>query len=176
MSEEPTDHVLETEFGIGATEDSAVMVGLTPLAQQYLDETRPWVRFISIMTFVMAGLMLLLGVVMVSVAVFGGLVARNRGTLGVLGSAIGGGVMALVYLALACVYIAPGVYLSRYAAAIKLLRANCNPGGLEDALKHQKSFWRFVGILTVISLAVGVAGVCLVIVAGVMAAVMAARP
>ncbi len=176
MSEEPTDHVPETELGIGATEDGAVMVGLTPLAQQYLEQTRPWVRFISIMTFVMAGLMLLLGVVMVSLAVFGGLVAGDRGALGVLGSAIGGGVMALVYLALACVYIAPGVYLSRYATAIKLLRANCNPGGLEDALEHQRSFWRFVGILTGISLVVGVAGACLAIVAGVIAAVMAARP
>ena len=37
MSEEPTDHLPETEFSIGATDGSAVMVGLTPLAQQYLD-------------------------------------------------------------------------------------------------------------------------------------------
>ena len=175
MSEYPADHVPGTDSSSGATGGGPVMASLTPLAQQYLDQTRPWVRFMSIVIFVMAGLMVLLGLVMLLIGIFGGLAARNGGGLGMLGSAIGG-VMALLYLALACVYIAPGLYLSRYANAIKLLKANCTAGGLEDALKHQKSFWRFVGILTAIGLAVGVVGVGLAIMAGVIGAMMAARP
>ena len=175
MSEYPTDHVPGTESSSGATGGGPVMAGLTPLAQQYLDETRPWVRFMSIVIFVMSGLMALMGLVMVLVGIFGGLAAGNTGGLGPLGSAIGMGVMALFYLALACVYIAPGVYLSRYAAAIQRLKANSTAGGLEDALKHQKSFWRFVGILTAVGLVVGVVAVGLAIVAGVIGAMMAAR-
>jgi len=50
---------------------STVTVGLTPLAQHYLDQTRPWVRFMSIMTFASAGLMLLAGLMMLLVGVFG---------------------------------------------------------------------------------------------------------
>jgi anti-sigma-K factor RskA len=83
--------------------------------------------------------------------------------------------LALLYVALACVYIAPGLYLSRYANAIKRLKVNSTAAGLEEALKHQKSFWRFIGILTAISLAVAVVVVGLAIVAGVIGAMMAAR-
>jgi hypothetical protein len=151
------------------------MAALTPLAQQYLNQTRPWVRFMSIVIFVMSGLMVLMGLVMLLIGIFGGLAASNTGGLGPLGSAIGMGMMALLYLALACVYIAPGVYLSRYANAIQHLKANGTAGALEDALKHQKSFWRFVGILTAVGLVVGVVAVGLAIMAGVIGAMMAAR-
>jgi Family of unknown function (DUF5362) len=175
VSEQPTDRGPVTESSAGATGGIDGMASLTPLARQYLDETRPWVRFISTVTFVMAGFMVLMGVGVVTLGVFGGLAAKNTGGLGALGSAIGGGVLALVYVVLAFVYIAPGVYLARYASAIKRLRANCNAGGLEDALKHQKSFWRFAGILTAVGLVVAVVGMVLAIVAGVIAAVMAAR-
>lgn len=175
MSEYLADHVPGTDSSSGATSGGPVMASLTPLAQQYLDQTRPWVRFMSIAIFVMAGLMVLLGLVMLLVGIFGGLRVTNTGGLGAVGSAIGGGVMALLYLALAAVYIAPGLYLSRYATAIQRLKANYTAGGLEDALKHQKSFWRFVGILTATGLVVGVVAVGLAIVAGVIGAMMAAR-
>jgi hypothetical protein len=175
MSEYPADHVPGTDSNSAARDGGTVIASLTPLAQQYLDQTRPWVRFMSVMIFVSAGLMVLLGLVMLLVSIFGGLAAGNRELLGVLGSAVGGGLVALFYLALACVYIAPGLYLSRYANAIKRLKVNSTAGGLEDALKHQKSFWRFVGILSAISIAVAVVVVGLGIVAGVIAAMMAAR-
>jgi hypothetical protein len=108
-------------------------------------------------------------------SVFGGHAARNKGEFGVLGSAIGGGLLALVYVVLACVYIPLGVYLFRYASAIKHLRANANAGVLEDALKHQKSFWRYAGVLMAVCLGVTVIGMILAVVVGVIAAVMAAR-
>jgi hypothetical protein len=123
----------------------------------------------------MAGFMMLVGVGVLAFSVFGGLVAKNTGGWGAVGSAIGGGALAFVYVVLAFVYIAPGVYLARYASAIKRLRANCNASGLEDALKHQKSFWRFAGILTAVGLIIAVVGMVLGIAAGVIAAVMAAR-
>jgi hypothetical protein len=94
---------------------------------------------------------------------------------GPLASAAGFGVMALVYVLLAFVYVAPGMYLSRYASAIKRLKANATAGGLEDTLKHQKSFWRFVGILTAIGLVVAAIVAVLGILAGVIAALMAGR-
>jgi hypothetical protein len=59
MSEQPIDYAPGTDASIGATGGSDGVVSLTPLAQQYLRQTRPWVRFMSIVTFVMAGLMVL---------------------------------------------------------------------------------------------------------------------
>ena len=175
MSEYPTEHVLGTDSGNRAVDADAVPASLTPLAQQYLDQTRPWVRFLSVLTFASAGLMVLMGLAMLAASVFSGFVARSPAGPGGLGGAVGTGLIALFYLALACAYIAPGLYLSRYASAIKHLKSNGTTAGLEDALKQQKSFWRSAGILTVVGIGVGVIVIALMIVAAVTAAMMAAR-
>jgi hypothetical protein len=172
MSDQPTDQVPVIESSGEATRG---IVGLTPLAQQYLDQTRPWVRFISIMSFVSVGFMLLVGAGMMVFSVLGGLVARNEGGAGRLASAIGGGALSLVYVILALVYVFPGVYLFRYAGAIKQLKVNANAAALEDALKHQKSFWRYVGILMAVACVLAVVGVILGVVVGALAAMMATR-
>lgn len=172
MSEPPTDQVPVMASSVEAT---GGMVGLTPLAQQYLDQTRPWVRFISIMTFVWVGFMVMMSIGMLVFSVFGGLAARNKQQFGALGNAIVTGVLSLVYVVLAFLYIAPGVYLFRYANAITHLKANGTAAALEDTLKHQKSFWRYVGILIAVSLIVTVVGIILAVSVGVIAAVMAAR-
>jgi hypothetical protein len=148
--------------------------GPTPLAQHYLDQTRPWVRFMSVVTFVCAGLMVLVALVALAASLFGGLAASGVEGRGVLGSVVASGVMAFVYLVMACVYVLPALYLSRYAAAIKRLQTSSTASGLEDALKHQKSFWRFVGIVTVIGIVIAVLVMGLAVVAGVVA-FMAAR-
>jgi hypothetical protein len=175
MSAHPADHVPGTDSSSAAVEGGTPTASLTPRAQEYLDQTRPWVRFMSIMIFASAGLMALAGMAMLLVAVLGGFRAVGDGGPGPLGSAAGFAGMALVYILLAFVYVAPGLYLFRYATAIKRLRANSTAGGLEDALKHQKSFWRFVGILSVVGLVIAVVVLALGILAGLLAAMMAGR-
>jgi len=171
MSEQATDQVRVTE---SSAEVAGGVVGLTPLAQRYLDETRPWVRFISIMTFVAAGFMLLGGFGLLAASVFGGLAAKTQGGVGAFGCGYLAG-LTMVYVMLACVYVAGGLYLARYAKAIAHLRANATAVALEDALKHQKSFWRFAGIVIAIGLAVTVVLMVVTIVAGAIAGVMAYR-
>lgn len=172
MSEQPTSQAPVMEFGVAA---AGGLVGLTPRAQQYLDETRPWVRFIAILTFLVAGLMLMGGLGLLAFSVLGGLAATDRAGFGAIGGAIGGGLLASLYVVMALLYLAPGTYLFRYASAIARLRATASGGALEEALKHQKSFWRFVGILTVISFVLAIVGIVVGVVIAVIAAVMAAR-
>ena len=86
MTEPSIDLPPVMEFSVAPT---GSMAGLTPRAQQYLDQTRPWVRFISILTFVWAGLMLVVGGGMLVISVFGGLAARNQGQFAAIGGAIG---------------------------------------------------------------------------------------
>jgi len=143
---------------------------LTPLAQQYLDQTRPWVRFMSVMTFVGAGLMVLIALALMAATLIGGVAAGNaRGLPGLLGGGLVGG----FYLLLACVYIPPALYLGRYASAIARLKIGGTSDELEQALKHQKSFWRFAGIVTVISIVLGVVVLGLSVVVGIVAAMRA---
>ncbi len=134
-------------------------ITLSSRAQHYLEQTSPWVRFISILNFVCAGLMFLLGLVMMLVGLAGRLAPNDIGIgRSALPGAVAGVLLGMIYLLLACLYIAPGVFLSRYASAIRFLRSNRTADALEDAVRHQKSFWRYVGILALIGLVVAVLG------------------
>jgi len=162
------------EFAAGEDVRRPVMVALTPLGQQYLDETRPWVRFMSIVTFAAAGLMVLVGLGLLLAALAGGL-SNGAAAPGFPAGALGGGLFALVYLAMALFYIAPGLYLARYATAIRLLKVESESLRLEDALKHQKSFWRFVGILTAVGIVLTVVFLGFAVAIGVLAAASGMR-
>lgn len=46
--------------------------------------------------------------------------------------------------------MAPATYLARYASRIASLRGTGRVDDLERALEAQKSFWKFVGLATVV--------------------------
>mgnify|MGYP000961459785 CR=1 FL=1 len=126
-------------------------VALSDRGRKFLSQTRPWVRFMSVMIFAGAVFMIL-GGVMVAV------VGLSRNTVpdgGFAGLPFGNFLyLGLLYVALALLYVGPGVCLSRFAAAIKKLEAAPASEALEKVLKSQRSFWRYVGILAVVSLVV----------------------
>jgi len=73
-----------------------------------------------------------------------------------------------LYILLGVIYIPPGVFLYRTASAIKRMNTGDPTTALEDALKNQKSFWRFVGILSLVGIAIAV----LAFIVGVLAAIL----
>lgn len=152
----------------------ASAAALTATAQGFLNQTRPWVRFMSIVVFAMAALMLLLGGFMLVMSFFGSLAARSQGELGPLGGALQMGFMSVAYVILAALYVPAGFFLFRYASAIRRLELAASSAGLEEALRYQKSFWRYAGILTIIGLVVTVLVFVLAVLVGVAAAVAAA--
>jgi len=111
-----------------------------------LAATRPWVRLVSVLLFIGAGL---------------GLLAALISMLAV-GHAPGGPPAVLVggIQVLACLlYLVPAWYLSHYAGALGSFLQDGAVAELEAALDHQKSFWKFVGILTLISIVLAVVGI-----------------
>ena len=58
------------------------------------------------------------------------------------------------YLLLGCIYLTPLVFLNRYASSINELLLSGETRAMENALCHQKSFWKFMGIAAIIGLAV----------------------
>jgi len=121
--------------------------GITPKIIEMLRQTQPWVRFLSVLAFIGFGL-LLLGVL-----------------IGLLGSVASGRVetamVFVVYAILGALYLGPAVFLGRYASNIARLRMTLRIEDLENALEAQKSFWRFIGIVTVMML---ILYVCLIFV------------
>ncbi len=122
---------------------------------QHLKDTKPWVRLISVVMFIGIGFMILGGIAimfsssLVNSSVYGGIGA---------GFALG---MGFLYIILSGLYIIPAVFLNRYATSLKDLMSTGKTQFMEDALKHQKSFWKFMGILTAIGL--GIAALSIII-------------
>jgi len=106
---------------------------ITPAVMESLSGTRPWVIFLAILGFILAGLMVLGGL---GIMVAGGLSDQLPGALG------------LVYIFLALFYLFPSLFLIRYGSAIGTLTSGGGVPALEQALAHQRSFWRLVGIMT----------------------------
>jgi hypothetical protein len=120
--------------------------GLSELALEMLRQTRPWVVFLGILSFVAAGFMVLGGLGM---AIFGAIAAATSPSLA---SAAPQAAMGLIYLPLGFVYIYPGLKLVKYGGAIGRLMQSRSAADLEDALTQQKSLWKFSGIFAIVAL------------------------
>jgi len=124
-----------------------------------LARTKPWVRFFSVLTFLGAGLMLLIGLFTLIGGVAGA--AMSAGSSEALG--VGGGammaVMAVFYLLFAMLYIYPGIKLWKYASRIAALMYTRAEIDLEAALNEQRAFWKFAGISMIVLIALYVVGI-----------------
>ena len=110
-----------------------------------LKATRPWVSFLAILGFVVMVFMILAGLIMF--VGFSVLPART-GLPPVFGPVFG-----VMYLVMAVFfYLIPCIYLLRYGNAIMRIPAS-GQAALEDALKQQKSFWKYLGIFAIVVIA-----------------------
>jgi hypothetical protein len=146
-------------------------VVLTENARIYLDQTRPWARFIAILIFISVGMMVLASLALIFMGIVGGSAPAFMGAPSGMNP-----IMlvfpGLLYLAISALYIAPGIFLSRFATGIKDLQDNPQDFALEDLLKHQKSFWRYIGILSLIAVVLMVVIIVFAIAMGVIGAAL----
>jgi hypothetical protein len=110
---------------------------ITPLMIEHLRATKPWVRLMSIILFISVALILLGAVIIL-------LVPTSMG-----GSSFSL-LIAVVYLAMGALYLFPAYFLHQYASSIRNLEQGGGDVAMEEALRNQKSFWRFVGIMTLV--------------------------
>ncbi len=134
------------QFGTGGHVHNP-QVGVSELTVEHLRQTKPWVTFIGVMYIIGAALMGLGGLF------FMGTMPGDFAWLGIL------------YVVMAAVMVIPSLHLLRYGSQIGNLISGGGVHALEEALSHQKSFWKFVGILAAIMLglyalafAIGMAG------------------
>ena len=123
-------------------------------AVELLRRTKPWVRLFSVLG--------VLGIVMMALGAVA-MILVSFGPFHTLPAAARLGVGAL-YFALAFVYVPPVVFLHRYASRIRDLVDEPTSRNLEEALRSQKSFWKYLGVLTVVAI-----GVYLLVLAGALA-------
>jgi len=122
--------------------------GISPRTSEALRRTRPWVMFMSILMWVGVGFMLIGGVFMLFAGVAGSAFGETGLPEGVMFV-----VLAMVYGLMAFLYIFPAIFLWRYASRIGRMLSTASVSELEGALEAQKSFWKFIGIMTIVVMA-----------------------
>lgn len=138
---------------------------ISPAAVDLLQQTRPWVLTIAVLAFMGAGMLALGGVAVVGVGAVGTLIAPEASELGFPFALLG-----LLYLPLAALYFFGGRFLYRYAKSIQELGKSPSTSLLEDALLHQKSFWKLAALTIIGMFAVYGVAIVLAIVGSMFAA------
>jgi len=129
------------------TSDDAVSPGTIAA----LAGTKPWVRFMSVMMWIGAAIMLIAAAGMGILGAVGGPVKTAIDQAGAFGGAplIA---IAIIYGVLALLYVYPAVKLWSYATRIATLSTTRSVADLNMALNQQRQFWKFCGIMVIIML------------------------
>lgn len=127
---------------------------ITPRIHTALAQTRPWVLFLAILGFIGGGLMVLVGLIVIAA-----------------GAAVGGRNFAIIQ-AIICLLgspfcLVPSYFLFRYGQQIGRFLRSSGTRELENALTAQKSFWKLVGILMILLMALYAVMIAIVLATGV---------
>ena len=110
--------------------------------------TRPWTRFLSILGFIGTGLTILMGLgIMMGGRFFP--IPPEAPPLAYLG---------IFYILTSVLYLVPSIWLSKYSSAIDSFLKGGNSVQLGNAIAYQKSFWKFIGYLALVSIVIAVLG------------------
>lgn len=112
---------------------------------QNLNETRKWTNFLSIMGFIFIGFMILIAFAAGSMMAAMG---ESESALPFSGTLLG-----FIYLIIAFIYFFLILYLYRFSKYTKNALETQNPNDLNEAFKNLKSHYRFMGMITIIMIA-----------------------
>ncbi len=128
-------------------------------AQIYLKETRKWAKFLAIMGFIFMGLMVLISIV---TFVFSSSMSNQLP----LPFPIPFAIFGFVYLAFAAIYFFPIYYLLQFANKAKHALLEQNTQTLTESMQYLKSHYKFLGIFTIVMLALYPIGIVVALIVG----------
>lgn len=103
-------------------------------AAQVLAKTKPWVRFLSVLGFLMSALSIF---GLIGLSVF----ANGPGAAGLTFSAIMISIVTMILM-----YFIPSLLMWKYANRISSFLNQQNPATLATAITAQKALWMYVGV------------------------------
>jgi hypothetical protein len=131
----------------------------------YLRGAAPWLRFIGIVGFISLGLLALI------IIVFGfGMSSLASGSEEFAGFSAAGPAIVIVYIPMLVLYFFPVLFLYRFGKRIKSYQYTNDSQDLVEAFKNNKSLWTFIGVLTIIGLAIMVLVILISIIVAVVSA------
>jgi magnesium-transporting ATPase (P-type) len=114
-----------------------------------LRSTRPWTRFLSILGFIAVAILILSGIAMMLGKNF---LPKSTDTPTLM-------LAGAVNVAVSVFYLIPSIWLYKYSSAISRFLDGGGATELGNALVYQKSFWKYVGIMILVSMTVAILGI-----------------
>ena len=151
MENNPYSSPVSDVFGTSSITDAAqVSEGVV----SQLRRTKGWVQFLSVISFLGAAWMVLMGIAMLvgSSAISRVQPQGSPFPIGPLYTTMG-----FFYIGLAVAYLYPGIKLWKYGSRIGQLTRDRALFTLEAALNEQRAFWKYAGSMTLVMIGLMVA-------------------
>lgn len=150
---------------------------ITSVMFEALKGASPWLRFMGIIGFIGAGVMVLVGIIFLATGGFAAGALANvedasavgTGAFGSVLTGMLGGAVGFIYIALGMLYFFPARWTYLFGAKIRNYTVSGSAAELEAALNSNKSLWKFNGVITI----VGIASIPLFVIAAAIIAVAA---
>ena len=114
-----------------------------------LNETRKWTKFLAILGFIGIGFMLLIGL-------FTGAISSTIDDPNIASAMpFPAAFIGIIYISMAVIYFFPVLYLLNFSNKMKKALYFSNHEALYEAFKYLKYHYKFIGIITIISLLIG---------------------
>jgi hypothetical protein len=129
---------------------------LTGTMLRHLRDASPWLRFIGVIGFISCGLMAMGGIASFISSFFMGNLWSEVAGVAEYADIFGiffGVFMGLYFIIFAVLSFFPSLFVYNFGARIRSYLQSGMERDLETAFKNNKSFWKFTGILVIISLA-----------------------
>jgi len=127
-------------------EKNQVVGNLTATMLKYLKEASPWLKFIGILGFISCGLIVLGAIVIIILSTVAASLLGEFGDIPIW-------LISPLYLAMGALLFFPSLFTYNFGDKIRKFLVSNSEEDLEEALKNNKSLWKFYGIMCIISLA-----------------------
>lgn len=125
--------------------DGPIRLVITEDIRSYIYQAAKWAKFLSIVGFIVTGLMVMIALSVQSVMQSLSEIPAYAGLV-----ALGSGVIMFFYLLLALLYFYPSYLMYKFSSAAKLAVLYGNQESLSEAMAKMKSIFKFFGVVTVI--------------------------
>jgi len=128
-------------------EKNQVVGSLTATMLKYLKEASPWLKFVGILGFISCGLIILGSISFIIISVVAASLLSEFGNFPIW-------LVSPLYLAMGAVLFFPSLFTYNFGEKIRKFLFSNSEEDLEEALKNNKSLWKFYGIMCIISIAI----------------------
>lgn len=131
---------------------------LTEAAQKHCKTTAFWTKFYSILCFIGVGILIVGGIILLLFGSF-----FNSDTLAAMQTVPGVSssftLIGVIYIILGGIMIIPATYLYQFSKRMNDALMVNNIATLELAIEKMKSYWKFIGIYSIIAICVALVAV-----------------